>query len=104
MKEKLTSTLGVLGFIIWFIITSVLAFMPLAFFNLPFWADFLIILSINAFPIVGTIINAVIWIWALVLCIRGPQDMFAIIYYILFSFNTLRIVFDMILSARKSKM
>lgn len=87
IKEKLVTWFGAFGLVLYFIVSIALAFFPLVFLNFGFLIDFLIILAISCLPLVGSLVNAVVWIWALVACIRGPQDIFAIIYYILFVIN-----------------
>ncbi len=93
-KEKLVIWFGTFGLVVYFVLSVILAFIPLIFLDFRFWIEFLIIMVISCFQIIGSIVNAVIWIWALVVCIRGPQDTFAIIYYILFGINIFPFVWN----------
>lgn len=89
IKEKLLFSLGSFGLILYFAISIVLTFFPLIFLDFGFLIDFLVIVIISTLPLIGSIVNAVIWIWALVVCVQGPQDIFAIVYYTLFVINVL---------------
>lgn len=87
IKEKLVGLFGTFGLILYGAISILLAFCPLIFLDFGLLIDILIIAVISFFPVLGAIVNAVVWIWALVVCIQGPQDIFAIVYYILFVIN-----------------
>ena len=87
VKEKLVGLFGTFGLVLYFVLSVALAFFPFVFLNFGFWIECLVILVILWLPLIGTVVNAVIWIWALVVCIKGPQDVWTIIYYILFIIN-----------------
>lgn len=78
MKEKLQSLLGGFGVILYYGLMLLIAVLPLVMIDVPFWADFLILIVVNAFPP----LSLALWIWGLVKAIQGPQDIWAIIYYI----------------------
>lgn len=101
MKEKLTATLGTFGLILWYVISVVITFAPLIILSFPIYIDAAIIAIINIIPILGNIVSVVIWVWALIECIGGPQDIFAIIYYILFGLKAIHVVYSMLSSLRK---
>ena len=101
MKEKLTTALGAVGFVIYYVISVLITFAPLAFLDFSFLIDFIIIAVITTAPFVGNIVNVVIWVWALIVCISGKQDAFSIIYYILFVLNSLNVVSKIISAFRK---
>ena len=100
MKEKLTSALGAAGLGIWYIISVLVTFAPLAILRFSFFINFIIIAVISAVPFIGNIVSVVIWVWALLECIAGPQDIFAIIYYILFALKAFYVVTTMIANAK----
>lgn len=101
MKEKLTTALGAVGLIIYYVVCVFISFAPLAFLDFPFLIDFIIIAAITTIPFIGSIVNVVIWVWALFVCISGKQDAFSVIYYILFVLNALNVINKIILSFRK---
>lgn len=78
MKEKLQSALGSFGGILYWILIILIGVLPLVMIGTPFWLDF-IILAVCAFI---PYLSLPLWIWGLVEAIKGPQDIFAIIYYI----------------------
>lgn len=92
MRKKLFAALGATGTVIWFICSVALMFAPLIILHLPFFVDFLIITVVSSVPILGSIVNVVIWIWALIVNINGPQDILAYIFYVLFALNAFYVV------------
>lgn len=83
MKEKLTTTLGALGGVLWFILSALYCFSPLLILRLPGWLDFILFMAMFSLPFVGELVRAVLYIWALVVAIQGPQDVFAIVFYVI---------------------
>lgn len=80
MKEKITNSLGAAGMVLYYAILIFVSVLPIVMIDMPFWAD-LIFLGIMMFL---PVTSGVFWIWGLIATIRGPQDAFAIIYYVLF--------------------
>ena len=101
MKEKLASALGTVGFAIWYVISVLITFAPLSILRFSFFVDLIIIAVITSVPFIGNIVSVVIWIWALLECISGPQDIFAIIYYILFALKAVYVVVTMLAAVKK---
>lgn len=75
-----------------YIVALLLQFAPLIFLHFPFWGNFLAVILMTCVPFVNIVASLIIWVWALIEAIKGPQDIFAIVYYVLFAFNTLRIL------------
>jgi len=84
MKDKLLSTLGVFGVVIWYVLSLIFCFAPLFFLRLPFLAEWLLIMVILAIPFIGEIVRLGLYIWALPIVLGEPIDFFSIIYYISF--------------------
>lgn len=63
--------------------TAIISF-PIVVLDLPNWIESAIILLAIIFPAVFGIVGLPLWIWGLAKIITGPQDVFAIIYYVLF--------------------
>jgi hypothetical protein len=80
IKEKLQATFGVIGGILFYFVTFSIYILPLVMINASFWLDLLFFAILYFFPVS----SIVFWIWGLVCAIIGPQDIWAIIYYILF--------------------
>lgn len=78
IKEKLLSALGTFGGILWYILQLVLFVLPLVMIHQGFLLRAVFIFCMVFIP--GA--PAVFWIWGLVCAIGGPQDVFAIIYYV----------------------
>ena len=81
MKEKLLNSLGYVGGIIWFIVSSLIYVLPFVMIGASFWLNLLLFSIVYFFPASSVIF----WIWGLVCAIQGPQDVWAIAYYILFA-------------------
>ena len=81
MKEKLMNALGGIGFGLWYLVSLLVAVIPLVMIDAPFLLN-LLLLAIALF-VPAT--SGIFWIWGLVCAILGPQDVIAIIYYVLFA-------------------
>lgn len=80
MKDKLINALGYVGAIIWYLLSLLIAAMPLMMIGASFWLTFLLFAVMQFIPAT----SGLFWVWGLVCAIRGPQDTIAIIYYVLF--------------------
>ena len=80
MKDKLMNALGSVGVVLWYLISLSIAIMPLVMIDAPFLLNILLLAVILFIPAT----SGIFWIWGLVCAICGPQDVFAIIYYVLF--------------------
>ena len=98
LKDWLMNALGGFGCLIYFLVAYLFQFAPLIVLDLHFIIFFIVFFVICFIPIIGTIVNVVIWIWALVVTINGSQDVFAIIYYIIFGINALHVVSKLLLA------
>ena len=92
IKDRLLGSLGFFGYILFYGITMVFSFAPLFVLPFPFLVNLILFFVMSFFAVTGTIINIALWIWALVVTINSPQDVFSIIYYVLFAVNAIRIV------------
>lgn len=101
LKERIGSVFGtVLGTVfrissgvVYYIVTFLLSILPLVMLDLPFWADFLIILGVNLLnALLFGIPELALWIVGLVAAIHGKQDAWAIAYYVVFGINALKIL------------
>lgn len=63
-----------------------------------FFIDFLIILAILAFPLVGAVVELVIWVWSFVVAISMPFDIFMGIYYVALAIYVLTKLVPMVLT------
>lgn len=80
MKEKLSSALGLVGIILYYLISLLIAFFPIFIISKSFWINLIFFWIIQAVPISSILF----WIWGLVITLKGPQDIIATIYYVLF--------------------
>ena len=80
MKDKLISIFGSVGMIIWYLLSWFIYVIPFVMIGASFWLNLLFFLIMEFFPPS----SIVFWIWGLVCAIKGEQDVWAIIYYVLF--------------------
>ena len=80
LKEKMQTALGAIGGILFYLISLTVYILPLVMIGASFWWDLLFFAILYFFPVS----SIVFWIWGLVCAIAGPQDAWAIIYYVLF--------------------
>lgn len=85
LKERLTNLLGGIGYILYIVIFFLLPFFPIAMinisFDLPWWVTFI---ETALLFVASKFFSCCFWIIGLIAVITGPQDIIAIIYYILF--------------------
>ena len=99
MKEKLVNALGSLGMIIWFLGSIVVYILPFVMIGASFWLNLLFFGIVQIFPASSIIF----WIWGLVCAIKGVQDIWAIIYYVLFVIMFLPFFLSIILDLFKAR-
>jgi hypothetical protein len=80
MKAKLLNALGSAGGILWYLLSLLIAVMPLVMID----ASFLLNLLLWGVMFFIPATSGIFWIWGLFCALRGPQDLIAIIYYVLF--------------------
>ena len=83
MKDKLLNSLGIVGLILYFVITNIFVFAPLYVLDIPGWLFTGIIIAANIFPKIYGFTSPVLWIIAFIEVINGPQDIIAIIFYVI---------------------
>ena len=87
MRNKLSSALGAFGSVIFYIIGILLTFAPLFILDWPIWVKLIIVAVLNIIPVVGNLLSIVLWVIGFFATLNSPQDIIAIIYYVLFALN-----------------
>lgn len=83
LKEKMTAALGTVGIYLWFGISVLITFAPLAFvLKLGIIIDLILIAVVTTVPVIGTIVELGLWIWSFVKALSMPFDLFIGIYYV----------------------
>lgn len=103
MKDKLQTALGGLGMILYFVISWLICFFPLAFCNFPWWGDTLYIAAIvflGGSPLSG-ILSTIIYIIALINVLNGPINTWSIIFLILFAVNIIYFIVNIVISRKR---
>lgn len=80
-KEKLFSALGVVGVVLYYALRILIAVLPFVMIGGNFFLTVLLIAINNFVPLA----SVVFWIWGLVCAIKGVQDVWSVIYYIVFA-------------------
>ena len=81
MKDKLMNALGAVGLGLWYLVSLLVAVIPLVMIDAPFLLNLLLLAIVLFVPAS----SGVFWVWGIVCTIRGPQDIIAVIYYALFA-------------------
>lgn len=63
LKDTIINSFGIVGLIIWYLISAIVMFLPLAFLDFSLLIDVLIILAIIAIPFIGDMLEFIIWVW-----------------------------------------
>ena len=79
MKDKLMNALGTIGIILWYLFSILVAIIPFVMIGASFWLNLLFFGIVQLFPASSIIF----WVWGLVCALKGQQDIWAIVYYIL---------------------
>lgn len=93
MRDKLVRSFGGIGFILWLLLGFCLSYMPIWFLPIHGIAMVAVIAVIMFVPIVGDVLNFILWAVSLPTVLTGPQDGLAIAYYIIFA---IYIIFNVI--------
>lgn len=85
IKEFLLTSLGTFGILLFYVIGLLLTIYPLLMFEMSWWVYMLLALVIQLIVVNIPFGLEVLWIIGLIGAISGKQDIFAVIYYILFA-------------------
>lgn len=103
LKEKLSNALGKFGVALWYIVTLFFVVWPLVVIGMPSIVITIIVLLVFFAPTLGSVACAIFWIWGLVVTIGGPQDTFAMVYYVLFALNVVLYLLPMVKTVRLNR-
>ena len=81
IKDFLTTSLGIVGFILYFLISIILYYLPFLYIDVHFLLLLLFGVILSIFPLTSIIF----WIWGLIEVINHFSGFAAIIYYIIFA-------------------
>ena len=97
MKSDISSLRYVAGdalsFVLFFL-NMFLTFTPVFYLGFPFWLAIVAIVAlcaVSTVPILGSLANIAVWIWALVVCLGSSLTAPIVIFYILFGLNVLNV-------------
>lgn len=82
MKEKLIGALGGIGFIVWYLIAFLYTTAPVYFLPVPFWLKSLFVFIVMVAPVIGGLLGCVLYVWAFVIVIHQPIDIFSIVFFV----------------------
>ena len=85
MKDKIIGALGVVGFVLWYILSIIFGFCPLFFLRLPHIFDWILMAVIIFIPFWGEGVRLILYIWAFFVVLVQPKDIFSIIFFIFFA-------------------
>lgn len=85
IKDFLIGSLGFTGMLLYMLIGITVSVFPLLMFNMPWWLYILLALVVQLVVVNIPLGLEVLWIVGLFGAVSGKQDIFAIIYYVLFA-------------------
>ena len=83
MKDKFMTALGGFGIVVFYIIMLLFCGAPFLILDLPIWAEFILILLILSTSTLGGIICIGLYVWAAVVALTNPIDIFSIIFFVI---------------------
>lgn len=84
IKDFLLTSLGTFGLLLFYAIGLLLTIYPLLMFEMSWWVYMILALIIQLIVVNIPFGLEVLWVIGLIGAISGKQDIFAVIYYILF--------------------
>lgn len=85
IKDFLLTSLGTVGMVLFYTISLLITIFPLIMFEMSWWLYLILALIAQSVIVKIPFGLEVLWIIGLVGAISGKQDIFAVIYYILFA-------------------
>ena len=85
IKEFLLTSLGTFGLLLFYVIGILLTVFPLIMFDMSWWLYMILALIVQLVVVNIPFGLEVLWTVGLIGAISGKQDIFAVIYYILFA-------------------
>lgn len=92
LKDKLKSTFGLIGFILYTLLSIILLIAPLNILGFPIWIDFILLVLIVNVPFIGDITQFAVMVLALIKVIKMPFNIPVIICYISLLFYALYLI------------
>ena len=84
IKEFLLNSLGTFGILLFYAISLLITVYPLIMFEMSWWLYIILALIVQLVIVNIPFGLEVLWIIGLIGAISGKQDIFAVIYYVLF--------------------
>ena len=85
LKDFLLTSLGTFGILLFYAISLFLTIYPLIMFEMSWWLYMILVLIVQLVIVNIPFGIEVLWIIGLIGAISGEQDIFAVIYYVLFA-------------------
>lgn len=83
LKDMFLGTFGVVGYVIWLLISFAVMFAPLWFLDFSFLI-YLLITIVLFIPFIGGITNFVLWVWSFGVVLSQPIDGWSVFYFAIF--------------------
>ena len=91
MKNAFLQGKNIVVTILFYLFSYIATFLPLIVLDFPFWLTLIIIVIVTSFagflPVDLALLG--LWVWAFIVALNGPQDIFAILTYIFFGIKVL---------------
>lgn len=98
MKEKLQSSLGSFGVILWLALSLVACVIPVLVLDFSFWWSLLVLAVVFIFNTLGGVVMFVLYIWAFIVAVQGPQSVITVVFYVCFVLYVLPNIISLIVA------
>lgn len=82
LLEKLSGALGVFGWVLYYIITTLLSFAPLIMLDFSFWINIALVFVVICIPILGELVLFGLFVWAFIVTVGQPIDVWSVVFFV----------------------
>ncbi len=103
MKEKIQSSLGSFGLVLWLALSLVACVIPVIVLDFSFWWSLLVFAVVFIFNSLGGVVMFGLYIWAFIVAVQGPQSVITVIFYVCFVLYVLPNIISLIIALFSKK-
>ncbi len=82
LKDKLSSALGVFGFILFYVLSVLFVCIPIVATDLPSWIQWLILAVIIFTDLVGSLVSIAVFVYATIVVLSSPFTWFSVVFFV----------------------
>ena len=101
LKEFLMTSLGMFGFLLYYLISLLITVYPLIMFDMKPWIYIVLALLVQFILVNIPFGIEALWVVGLFGAISGKQDIFALIYYVVFAIIAISVINNIVRAFKK---